>query len=276
MQIKDKVVLITGASSGCGEDAARLFAAEGARVVIAARREDKLRQIASQIEATGGTCLPIAFDIADPASCQALVDQVLKTFGRVDVLFNNAGMGRLHFLDAQDLQADILPQLQVNLFGLIALTRMVLPAMIQQQSGHIINMSSVAGWIGSPLYTIYSATKFGVRGFTESLRMEARLHNIHVSGVYPGPATTEFGQHIGLNGGQRTIKVPHKLGMTSHYVASKVVGLVRRPRPNLILPIYFIPLIWFSQNFPSLASWLVARFYLAGQRAATLNQPTGE
>lgn len=267
MEIQGKVVIITGASSGFGEDAAVLFAREGAKVVLAARRLDRLQSLATRIEAEGGHAFTFAFDIADRASCQALVDAVLAKYGRIDVLFNNAGMGRFHFLDQMDQAADIDPQLNINLIGLIALTRMVLPIMIKQKSGHIINMSSVAGWVGTPLYTIYSATKFAVRGFTDALRHEASLHGISVSGVYPGVAATEFGQHIGLGGGQRQVSTPSIGGMTSKYVASKVVGLVKRPRPTLILPWFYIPLIWLSTTFPSLATWFLARYFLRAQRA---------
>lgn len=267
MQIRGKVVLITGASSGFGEDAALRFAKEGAVVILAARRLEKLQQIADRISAEGGNSVPFAFDIADRASCQALVNAVLQKYGRIDVLFNNAGMGRLHFLDQLDQTADIDPQLQINLDGLIALTRMVYPVMIRQKSGHIINMSSVAGWIGTPLYTIYSATKFAVRGFTDALRVEASLHGIEVSGVYPGPAHTEFGQHIGLQGGQRNVRTPNLFYMTSDHVARKVVQLVKHPRPTLILPWYYVPAIWFTTYFPRLSAWVIARFYLRKQRA---------
>jgi len=146
-------------------------------------------------------------------------------------------------------------KIAVNLTGLIEVSRAVLPQMLERRSGHIINMSSVAGWVGLPMYSIYSATKFGVRGFTDALRREVSPLGIQVSGIYPGPATTEFFLHTGRS--QAKHFLPSWVSMTSEYVASQVVKVAKHPRRRNILPGWSIPAIWLDENFPALADWLI-------------------
>ena len=122
-----------------------------------------------------------------------MVRTVIEIYGRIDILFNNAGFGRLNWLERLEPNRDIETQIQVNLTGLIHVTQAVLPYMLARRSGHIINMSSIAGWLAAPSYTVYAATKYGVRGFTTALRREVAPFGIEVSGIYPGPARTEFG-----------------------------------------------------------------------------------
>ena len=176
MNIKDKVVIITGASSGIGEATARQFGREGAKIILAARRVDRLEALAQEIISmnSGAKTLVVQADLAKLDDIQKLVNRTLEKFGRVDVLVNNAGFGRLDWLEKLDPIKDIQAQFDVNVMGLIQTTRQVLPIMMKQRSGHIINMGSMAGLIGSPTYTIYSATKHAVHGFSESLRREIK------------------------------------------------------------------------------------------------------
>jgi short-subunit dehydrogenase len=148
-------------------------------------------------------------------------------------------------------------QINVNLRGVLQVTRAVLPSMLARRSGHIINMSSVAGLIAAPLYTVYAATKYGMRGFTDALRREVAPFGIHVSGIYPGPATTEFGQQSGDNPIKQNIKVPRWIYMTSEYVARRTVDLVLHPCRTLIIPWWFRLVIWFDTLFPGLVDWLL-------------------
>jgi len=251
--LKDKVVLITGASSGFGEDAARLFAQEGCRVVLAARRMEKLETLAEEIRAQGGIAMPIRLDVIQQAQIDEMVATVLKEYGRIDILYNNAGFGRLDWLENLDPIQDINTQIDVNLRGLIQVTRAVLPHMERQRSGTIINMSSVAGRTAAPLYTVYAATKFGVRGFSEALRREVKPFGINVCTIYPGGASTEFSQHSGNSNFKRSVKTPSWLRMTSEYVANKVVGLAKHPRRTLVVPWWMQPVIWLDAHMP----WLV-------------------
>jgi short-subunit dehydrogenase len=255
--LKDKVVFITGASSGFGMDAARLFAREGCKVVLAARRMDRLSLLEGELRAFGGEAFALSLDVSEQAQIEEAVQTVLERFGRIDVLVNNAGFGRLDWLERLDPTADIDAQIDTNLRGLIQLTRLVLPSMLTRRSGTIINMASAAGWIGAPLYTIYAATKFGVRGFTDALRREVAPFGIHVCGIYPGGANTEFGQHSGDNAIKRDLNFLHRLNMSSTYVARRMVGLARRPRRTLILPWWYAPMLWFEALFPGLVDWFL-------------------
>jgi len=251
--LKDKVVVITGASSGFGEDSARLFAQKGCRVVLTARRQERLVQLAKEIQSQGGRAMAVRLDVSQVSQIDAMVGVVLKEYGRVDILFNNAGFGRLDWLESLDPIKDIDTQIDVNLRGLIQTTRAVLPCMMDQRSGSIINMSSVAGKMAPPLFTIYAATKYGVRGFTEALRREVKPYGIQVSGIYPGGAATEFGQHSGNSEIKQRVKTPAWLRMTSVYVARKVVALAEHPRRALVVPWWIESAIWLDAHLP----WLV-------------------
>lgn len=257
ISLKDKVVIITGASSGFGEDAARLFAKEGCKVVLAARRLDRLQVLAEEIQKAGGEAIAIPVDVVDRDEIEVMVESTIDLYGRIDILFNNAGFGRLDWLENLDPARDIETQVHVNLLGVIQATRAVLPHMLAQKSGHIINMSSVAGWIAAPLYTIYSATKFGVRGFTDSLRREVSPFGILVSGIYPGPAATEFGQHIGKNPSRKSLNRFKGLSMTSEYVARRIVRLAKSPRRVVIIPWWYNVVIGLDIFVPGLVDWFL-------------------
>jgi short-subunit dehydrogenase len=255
--LKEKVVLITGASSGFGADAARLFAKEGCIVILAARRMNRLTELAEEIHLSGGQAYAIQLDVTEQSQINNTIHTVLDRFGRIDILVNNAGLGRLDWLETLDARADIDLQVDVNLGGVLQVTRAVLPSMLAMRHGQIINMSSVAGFIAAPMYSVYSATKYGMRGFTDSLRREVAPFGIHVSGIYPGPATTEFGLQSGDNPIKRNIKVPRWIYMTSEYVARRTVGVARHPRRTLIIPWWFQPIIVFDTLFPGLVDWFL-------------------
>jgi NADP-dependent 3-hydroxy acid dehydrogenase YdfG len=259
IDLNGKVVLITGASSGFGQDAADLFAAEAAVVVLAARRIERMQAQVARIHSAGGKAMAVPVDVSNRADIYNMVKSVIENFGQVDILFNNAGFGRLDWLENLHHTRDIETQIAVNLTGLIEVTHAVLPYMLARNSGHIINMSSVAGWLAAPTYSIYAATKFGVRGFTDALRREVQPRGIYVSGIYPGPAVTEFGEHTGRSNLKKNLKIPGFVNMTSEYVASKVVAVAKRPRRALILPWWFVPIIWFDSAFPAITDWLQMR-----------------
>ncbi|HEX8992518.1 MAG TPA: SDR family NAD(P)-dependent oxidoreductase [Anaerolineales bacterium] len=238
--LKGKVVIITGASSGIGAAAAIRFAREGCKMVLAARRGDRLEQLSAQIRQAGGQALPVVMDVSQPSQIEAMVKSALEAHGRIDILLNNAGFGRLDWLEALDPVADIQAQLNVNLLGVILTARAVLPQMYRQRSGHIINMASLAGWIAPPLYTIYAAGKFGMRGFSEALRREAMPMGVRVSVIYPGSVRTEFGLHVGDSAAKRRFKSPTWLTLSADDVARAVVGLARYPRREIVTPWFMI------------------------------------
>jgi len=256
IELKGKVVLITGASSGFGMDAARLFAYEGCSVVLAARRIDRLQELAASIQAQGGEAFAVPVDVADRREIEIMVDTVTDLYGQIDILFNNAGFGRLAWHENMSAERDIETQIAVNLLGVIQVSHAVLPGMLKRRSGHIINMSSVAGWIAPPTYTVYSASKYGVRGYTDALRREVQPFGVHVSGIYPGPARTEFGEHTGDHPMRKSALRRYFRSMTSEEVAERVVELAKRPRRAVIMPWYYKIAIWADWYMPWLVDWI--------------------
>ena len=259
------VVMITGASSGIGEACAIQFARAGYRVVLAARRTERIDALAEKINHAGGSALPVTSDVSQLEDIHRLVQTVLSEWDQIDVLFNNAGFGRLKFLDALDPLEDIESQLRVNLEGLIQLTRAVLPHMITRQSGHIINMASIAGLVAMPTYSIYAATKFAVRGFTDALRREAGIWGVKVSGIYPGAVETEFDEHTSAN--RKTgVHTPKILTLSADAVAREVVRLARHPRRMVVIPRIMGPAVWLAWHFPGIVDWGVERFFVRKER----------
>jgi short-subunit dehydrogenase len=255
-----KVVLITGASSGFGEDAARLFAKEGCKVVLAARRLERLQGLAAEIQEQGGEAIAVPVDVNRSAEIDVMVQTVLDLYGQIDILFNNAGFGAVDWFENLEPERHIETLVRVNLIGTMLVTRAVLPDMLDRGSGHIINMASVAGLIASPLITTYSASKHGVRAFTDSLRREVAPLGIHVSGIYPGPAETEFGTHLKQQRTRERINRLIDLRMTSKYVARRVVDLAKRPRRSLVIPWWFRIITTLDTIFPVLVDWILYLF----------------
>jgi short-subunit dehydrogenase len=258
--LKDKVVLITGASSGFGEDAALLFAKEGCKVVLAARRMERLQALAEKIQNAGGEAVALPVDITNPAEVEDMLKSALDIYGQIDILFNNAGIGRADWFENHSLDRDIAMLVQVNLTALMQVTRAVLPHMLKHREGHIINMSSVAGLIASPLITSYAASKYGARAFTDALRREVSPLGIKVSGIYPGPAATEFGQHIGKNKAYGSVRKSFNTRMTSAYVARRVLDVAKRPRRSLVIPWWFRVVTGFDTLFPVVVDWILYAF----------------
>jgi NADP-dependent 3-hydroxy acid dehydrogenase YdfG len=193
--IKDKVIIITGATSGIGEATARLLAKEGATTVVTGRRQDRLDKLAADIEKAGGQALAVPTDVTKQDSIQQMVDQTQDKYGRIDILFNNAGvmlLGPVIGADTTDWQRMI----DTNLFGLIWATHAVLPHMVKQGSGHIVQTSSVAGRTANVGSAVYNLTKWGVNGFTEALRQELVPHKIRTTLIEPGAVATELRDHI--------------------------------------------------------------------------------
>jgi len=260
--LKGKVVLITGASSGFGQDAARLFAKEGCKVVLAARRLDRLQMLAGEIQDAGGEALAVPVDISEPAEIQVMVRSALDLYQKIDILFNNAGFGAVNWFEKLDPGRSIETLIQVNLIGTILVTRAILPNMLERGQGHIINMCSIAGLIAPPLITTYSASKHGLRAFTDALRREVSPFGIRVSAIYPGPAQTEFGSRLEKTRSRETVNRIRFMNarMSSAYVAARVVDLAKRPRRTLIIPWWFRIITTFDTLFPVIVDWILYFF----------------
>ena len=193
--IEGKVVVITGASSGMGEATAKHLAALGAKVVLGARRTERLEALVQEITSRGGAARALATDVTSPSDVKALADAAVEEFGRLDVLINNAGVMPLSPLtnlavDEWDRMID------VNVKGVLYGIAAALPHMTRQKSGHIINTSSVAGHLVFPGSAVYSGTKFAVRAISEGLRQEVKEYNIRTTILCPGAVKTELLDHI--------------------------------------------------------------------------------
>ena len=259
------VILVTGASSGIGEAVARLFAREGYRVSRGARRLERLQAVVADIEIGGGQALAVQTDLTKFEDIQKLVADTLDGYGQIDVLVNNAGFGRIKWLEELDPVKDIQAQIQINLISAILVTREVLPYLIQQRSGHIINMGSLGGVVASPTYTVYSASKFGLRGFTEALRREVGVYGVHVSGIYPGAVRTEFKQHAGIN--RKTGRTtPDSLLLEPDEVAQAVLNVARRPSKGLIIPWQMRLSVWMNMIFPGVVDRIIERSFTRLER----------
>ena len=189
--LADQVVIITGASSGLGEATARRLARGGAKLVISARRTERLEALARELDPSGQRVLAIAADVTDAAGRQRLVDGALQKFGRIDALVNNAGYGTRGPVELVPVDA-IRRNFETNVFSLIALTQLVLPAMRERSSGCIVNIGSVAGRIARPLSSIYDSTKHALEAITDGLRGEMKAFGVRVTLIQPGFILTEF------------------------------------------------------------------------------------
>ena len=193
--IKDKVTIITGASSGLGAATARYLAARGATVVLGARRSARIEALADELKRTGTQALAMTTDVTDREQVKALVDAAVQNFGRVDVMLNNAGLMQQSPLER--LKVDEWDNMiDINIKGVLYGIAAAMPHMQRQKAGHIINVSSVAGHKITPAGAVYSATKHAVWAISEGLRQEVKAYNIRTTVISPGAVATELPSHI--------------------------------------------------------------------------------
>ena len=232
---KDKVVIVTGASSGIGKEIAYAFARSGSKVVLAARSEARLSEIVSDIKDSKGDAVYFKTDVSIEADCKLLVEKTIEKYGRIDILVNNAGLSmRASFIDV-DLK--VLHRLMdVNFWGTVYCTKYALPYLISQK-GSLIGVSSVAGFHGLPGRTGYSASKFAMHGFLETIRIENLKKGLHVMIIAPGFTSSEIRQHaLTLNGSEQgESPLDEKKLMSPGYVAKWVLKGIRKKKRNKLL-----------------------------------------
>jgi NADP-dependent 3-hydroxy acid dehydrogenase YdfG len=227
--VADKVVVITGASSGIGESTAKLLALDGARVVLGARRKDRIDAVVKEISAAGGQAIGFAVDVTKRSEVEALIKRAVDSFSRVDVIVNDAGIMPIAPMSA--LKVDEWERmLDVNLKGLLYGVAAVLPIMQKQKQGHIINMASVFGIkVFAPGATVYCATKSAVRALTEGLRMELHSQNIRCTIISPGAVATELPESSSEEATRKNLREFYKMAIPADSVASAIAYAIQQP-----------------------------------------------
>jgi NADP-dependent 3-hydroxy acid dehydrogenase YdfG len=227
LNIKDKVIAITGASSGIGEATARLLASQGAKVVLGARRTDRLERLAGDINAAGGRAEFRVLDVTDRKDVQDFIDFAVTRFDRVDVLVNNAGVMPLSKLEA--LKVDEWNRMiDVNIRGVLHGIAATLPLMRRQRAGQIINIASIGAYAVSPTAAVYCATKYAVRAISEGLRQEVG-GDIRVTVIAPGVTESELAESISDEGGRAEMKEFRKIAISADAIARAIAYAVEQP-----------------------------------------------
>lgn len=228
---KDKVVLITGASSGIGKEYAHSFAKLGSNLVITARSTEKLLELSEELqEKYNVKVLPITCDVSDEESVKNMISKSLEYFNQIDILINNAGVGSYGYFNDSDLK-DMRQIMEINYWGMIYCTKHVLPSMLKRGQGKIINVSSVLGKIAIPAMAVYSSSKFAMNGFSESLRGEVKKYGIDILVVCPTTTKTEFA----TNAFDSNKFKLGKIGMTSERVAKETINAILDGKKEHIL-----------------------------------------
>jgi NADP-dependent 3-hydroxy acid dehydrogenase YdfG len=239
--IEGKVVVITGASSGLGEATARRLSSEGAKVVLGARRADRLKGLANELGAEAGNAIAVTTDVTDQNQVKALVDAAVQKYGRVDVMLNNAGVMPQSLLEQLKV-AEWDQMIDVNIKGVLYGIAAVLPVMKQQKSGHIINVSSVAGHRVGPGSSVYAATKFAGRAISEGLRQEVKPYNMRTTIISPGAVVTELPNTITDDAvADRVKKLYETVAISADSFARAVSFAISQPEDVDINEILFRP-----------------------------------
>jgi len=230
--LRGKSAIVTGASSGIGREITLALSREGANVLAVARREDRLKEVSKLATNNGGEIVPYSADLQIDESSDAIVSAALAAFGTIDILVNNAAFGKNEaFVDLN--KEDIDGIIKTNLLAPVFLSQKVLPLMIQKQSGHIVFVTSLAGKLGFPGLSAYSASKFGIEGLAESIRREVSSQNVAITVLRPGITDTEFFQNANMQEFEKQSRDSGKLHSPTR-VAEELVAKIEN-RPNEIV-----------------------------------------
>ncbi|WP_266204603.1 SDR family oxidoreductase [Pontibacter kalidii] len=255
--MKNKVVLITGGTSGIGKALAFAFGREGAKVVVSGRKQQNLDQTSQELSAAGIDNLAVNADVSMEEQCQRMVQETVDKYGRLDVLINNAGISMRALFEDLDL-AVIRQVMDINFWGTVYSTKYALPY-IKQAKGSIVGISSIAGYRGLPARTGYSASKFAMHGFLETLRTELLHSGVHVLLACPGfTASNIRNTALAANGQQQgeTPREEEKM-MSAEEVAERILKATMQRKRDLVMTTQGKLAVWVNKLFPSLADKLV-------------------
>ena len=257
MQLKDKVIIVTGGGRGIGKALAVGYAQEGAKIVAASRSKGQLDQVVEKIQSQGGQAISVPTDVRSLPQAKNLAQQTVDQFGKIDVLVNNAGINpRGLFLDSKSEEWE--QAWQINVVGVVNCCRAVLPVMQAQGHGNIINMGSGMGQVGRGNLSVYCASKFALHGFSDALRAELAPTGIDVMLCSPSTTSSEFFDHARQRGG--SFREVNLGAMLPRAVARKTIQGIRRGRHEVILSFNGRLLVWLDRLLPSLADRIVVWF----------------
>ena len=248
----DKVVWVTGASSGIGAEIVKQFFNLGAKVVLSARNVDKMQSLVNQLD-NPERCLIVELDLEHTENIQTKVEKVVEKFGRIDILINNGGLSQRG--EASQTSLDIDRRImEINYFGTVALTKAVLPVMQKQQSGHIVAISSISGKFGFFLRSAYSASKHALQGFFESLLLEEEKNNIKVTIAYPGKINTDISLSALNSKGEAHGKMDHNqaTGMPVDVCVRKLIKAIEKNKKSVLIGNKEIKAVTIKRYFPKL------------------------
>ncbi len=264
MDYLNKTVLITGASSGIGEAAAQEFAKIRANLVLVSRNKEKLEELAKDLSKYDIKILVLPCDVSKRDHVLQMSKIVLEKFGKIDILVNNAGFGIYNTVNDISIE-EIESQLATNFFGMVYCTKAFLPNMLQNRSGHIVNVASVAASVGIPKMASYCASKFAMLGFSEGLFHELKGTGVGVTVVSPIMVRTNFFNNNSFH------KMPNysKTSLSSNTVAKAIVRASSSPRLEIIVPQFVRIVVWFKQTLPYLINPIINSIFKRSQKSKT-------
>ena len=252
MDYQNKIIVITGASSGIGEATAIEFAKKGATIVLVARREEKLHDVEQKLSKFNITTLTIPCDVSKKSQVEQMMKLVIEKFQRIDVLVNNAGFaiyGSVKDLSIEEIES----QMETNYFGMVYCVKNFLPKMIDQNFGHIVNVASVAGSFGLPGIASYCASKFAMLGFSEGLKHELKGTNIGITVVSPIMVKTNFFDHPSF----QNMPQYSPTSLNPQTVAKAILKASNSSRLEIIVPSIVRGAVWFKHTFPYLINPII-------------------
>ena len=256
MKFKNKIVVITGASSGIGEAAAIQFAKNGANIVLVGRRKEKLTEVEKKLSKYNIQTLVCSCDVSNKSQVKEMSKTILEKFGRIDILVNNAGFaiyGKVSDLAIEQIEN----QMGTNYFGMIYCIKNFLPTMLEQKSGHIVNVASVAGSFGLPGIASYCATKFAMLGFSEGLKHELKGTGIGVTVVSPIMVRTNFFDNPSF----ASMPKHSSTSLSADHVAKAILRAANSSRLEIIVPAFVRGAIWAKHTFPFLINPVVGSIF---------------